>query len=88
MVSGERESTVFQNTMLLTLETPGGKTKIFYFLRRKSDMTVTIACSEPGVYQVLLQNRGKSYFHRIKSPCVSPFREHLCVSLFLHVNFL
>lgn len=88
MVSGERESTVSQNTMLLTLETPGGKTKIFYFLRRKSDMTVTIACSEPGVYQVLVQNRGKSYFHRIKSLCVSPFREHLCVSLFLHVNFL
>lgn len=36
-------------------------------------MTVTIACSEPGVYQVLLQNRGKSYFHRIKSLCASPF---------------
>ncbi|XP_073256680.1 uncharacterized protein [Porites lutea] len=26
--------------------------------KRKSDITVTIACSEPGVYQVLLQNRG------------------------------
>lgn len=49
-------------------------------LHRKSDITVTIACSQPGVYQVLLQNRGKSYFHRIKSLCASPFTtEIICV---------
>ena len=47
-------------------------------------MTVTIACSEPGVYQVLLQNRGKSYFHRIKSLCASLFTtENICVNMVL-----
>ena len=29
---------------------------------------------------MLLQNRGKSYFHRIKSLCASPFTtENICV---------
>lgn len=58
----------------------GGRLRYFISLHRKSDITVTIACSQPGVYQVLLQNRGKSYFHRIKSLCASPFTtENICV---------
>ena len=30
----------------------------FFFLFRKPDLTITIACPQPGVYQISLRNKG------------------------------
>ena len=66
--------TVSKNTIYFGLD----------FFLRKSDLTVTIASSDPGVYQVLLQNKGNSNSQRFSSRflvCISA--KCICVSIVL-----